>query len=318
MPWKARPCFVAPDSNVLKSPFVAHDAAFFDAGILHGDISVGNILIHNGRGLLIDWDLCFILDVEGKAPRRAQQTVSIFSFIMRCGLILLYTQGTWQFMSVAILQDPEKVHDICDDRESAFYVLTWTALRYGNHDQMHPDRLSRHLERYDYSYPAGKHIKGGELKRLMLCACILSKEVTFNPPLNRLIEDLTAHLHARYVKIEASSQKHLESVTKTITKLEQAPASTETQRNLELCREIRIDNPAYKIPMLLKRLETRNWLVETMRRHLAESDWPLNDSAYLEECHSASNSKKRPLDEGSCMDGAPRSKRRAAYLDGVV
>ncbi|KIM40752.1 hypothetical protein M413DRAFT_52423, partial [Hebeloma cylindrosporum] len=107
-----------------------HDAAFFDAHILHRDISIGNILIHNGRGLLIDWDSCLIV-VNG--PRSAPRA------------------GTWQFMSAAILVDPEKVHDIRDDRESAFYVLTWTALCYANHNQMDPDHLRKYLGAYDYS-----------------------------------------------------------------------------------------------------------------------------------------------------------------------
>jgi hypothetical protein len=35
----------------------AHEDAYNKAGILHCDISVGNILITNGHGILIDWDL---------------------------------------------------------------------------------------------------------------------------------------------------------------------------------------------------------------------------------------------------------------------
>ena len=43
------------------SCFVAHDAAYYDAEILHRDISVGNIMISEGGGgggFLIDWDMC--------------------------------------------------------------------------------------------------------------------------------------------------------------------------------------------------------------------------------------------------------------------
>ena len=36
---------------------LAHDDALNNAGVLHRDISVGNILIIGGRGILIDWDL---------------------------------------------------------------------------------------------------------------------------------------------------------------------------------------------------------------------------------------------------------------------
>ena len=107
-------------------------------------------------------------------------------------------------MSIAIIQDPEKIHDIRDDRESAFYVLTWTALCYASHDETHPDHLGEYLATYNYSYPGGKYTKGGELKMLSLLQGILSNEVTFNAPFNRLIGDLTAHFRVRYVKIEAN------------------------------------------------------------------------------------------------------------------
>jgi len=67
-------------------------------------------------------------------------------------------------MSAAILQDLEKVHDICDDGESAFHVLTWIALCYGHHNEDQPDHLRQYLKQYDFFYSAGKFAKGGELK----------------------------------------------------------------------------------------------------------------------------------------------------------
>ena len=42
--------------------------------------------------------------------------------------VSLVLQRTWQFMSVALLQNEEHKHKILDDQESLFHVLTWFAL----------------------------------------------------------------------------------------------------------------------------------------------------------------------------------------------
>jgi RIO-like serine/threonine protein kinase len=58
---------------LIASP--AHKDAYTKAGILHRDISVGNIII-KGQGWLIDWDMSkpvFSEDLE--TPRRATRTV---------------------------------------------------------------------------------------------------------------------------------------------------------------------------------------------------------------------------------------------------
>jgi len=50
----------------------------YNAGILHRDISPGNIIIHEGSGLLIDWDLSKPIDMlstKPGLPRRATRTV---------------------------------------------------------------------------------------------------------------------------------------------------------------------------------------------------------------------------------------------------
>ena len=50
----------------------------FDAGILHCDISVGNIIIDQGKGWLIDWDMSkpISANLEFETARRATRTVS--------------------------------------------------------------------------------------------------------------------------------------------------------------------------------------------------------------------------------------------------
>ena len=56
----------------------AHKDAYI-TGILHRDISVGNIIIHDDHGWLIDWDMSKPVSSDAKieTPRRATRTVSI-------------------------------------------------------------------------------------------------------------------------------------------------------------------------------------------------------------------------------------------------
>ncbi|KIM80283.1 hypothetical protein PILCRDRAFT_50613, partial [Piloderma croceum F 1598] len=87
-----------------------HEDAF-NAGVLHHDISVGNILIVNGRGLLIDWDLSKRLNspIPNDCIRQPTRT------------------GTWQFMSAALVKTREAPHTFVDDLESILYVILWLA-----------------------------------------------------------------------------------------------------------------------------------------------------------------------------------------------
>ncbi|KAJ3485949.1 hypothetical protein NLI96_g4578 [Meripilus lineatus] len=81
----------------------AHKAAWEKAGVLHRDISPGNILItENGRGILNDWDMC-----------KYKEDV-----------------GTWRFMSALLLCCPEKPNEVSDDVESFVHVINWLTLRY--------------------------------------------------------------------------------------------------------------------------------------------------------------------------------------------
>ena len=61
----------------LSLGFVAHTAAYNKTGILHRDVSAGNILITDkGTGILIDWDLSKkVKEVSESKPRRHSRTV---------------------------------------------------------------------------------------------------------------------------------------------------------------------------------------------------------------------------------------------------
>ena len=59
----------------------AHGAAHRDAKVLHRDISGGNILIDkDGRGVLIDWDMCVWLENRDEVEKVGQKVVRTSSW----------------------------------------------------------------------------------------------------------------------------------------------------------------------------------------------------------------------------------------------
>ncbi|CDO69600.1 hypothetical protein BN946_scf184875.g3 [Trametes cinnabarina] len=98
----------------------AHQDAYNLAGVMHRDISVGNILILPYRdgenteysGLLADWELSKRVEDETKEPRHPDRT------------------GTWQFMSVGTLLDPKAHVQVSDELESFLHVIIYCAIRY--------------------------------------------------------------------------------------------------------------------------------------------------------------------------------------------
>ncbi|KAI0317021.1 hypothetical protein OF83DRAFT_193659, partial [Amylostereum chailletii] len=97
--------------QALFDALICHTAAY-KLGVLHRDLSAGNIMIdEDGRGMLIDWDLC--MEVLLQAARRFWRT------------------GTWQFISADLLRKPfSRVHLLRDDLESLVHVLFHHMLRY--------------------------------------------------------------------------------------------------------------------------------------------------------------------------------------------
>jgi serine/threonine protein kinase len=65
--------------NLLTVGVQAHGEAYEKAGILHRDISPGNIMItEDGRGFLIDWDLAKSIHGEGAhSPGRTVRVIKL-------------------------------------------------------------------------------------------------------------------------------------------------------------------------------------------------------------------------------------------------
>ncbi|KAI0329798.1 hypothetical protein GY45DRAFT_1435187 [Cubamyces sp. BRFM 1775] len=137
-------------ASVMRDALTAHKIAWEEYGILHRDISVGNILIYevNDRspepkaiGLLTDWDL---------AKTRDQVFHRVASQPTR--------SGTWQFLSAALSRNHHKPHLLSDDLESAMHVLNWLTLKH-MHTQLTDlgaSEAAAHIQSYyDAQTPTG-------------------------------------------------------------------------------------------------------------------------------------------------------------------
>ncbi|KAH9030590.1 hypothetical protein EDB83DRAFT_2229720, partial [Lactarius deliciosus] len=110
--------------KAINDAIIAHKEAH-NIGVLHRDISPGNILITentdsegkatDGGGLLIDWDLCKVShdkSTDDSGEQRPSHT------------------GTWLFMAVDLVFNSKIKHSFVHDLESAFYVLLWQSAHY--------------------------------------------------------------------------------------------------------------------------------------------------------------------------------------------
>jgi hypothetical protein len=163
-------------------------------------------------------------------------------------------------MSVELLQDNTKVNELADDRESCFYVLTWTALCFTKHT-IKKGSLKSLLSPFNESYEDGDIVAGGRLKMLSLIQKDIEKSVEFDdrPHLDKLIAELTKMFAVRYEPLPSASDMEpmvFESIMKN--------------------RNTRMET-----------LKRRDWLVETFRRHLNPDSWPTSDIAV-----------KQPTDDG--------------------
>lgn len=101
--------------------FIAHREAWQYAGVLHRDISVGNIMINvdDDTGFLNDWDLCkYRAELEGGSGASEPSGIS----------------GTWAFKSGHSLIYPRKPPEVADDLESFVNVLTFFGFRFHHHE----------------------------------------------------------------------------------------------------------------------------------------------------------------------------------------
>ncbi|KAH9174771.1 hypothetical protein EDB89DRAFT_2143297 [Lactarius sanguifluus] len=176
--------------KVIRDAITAHTGAYERVGILHRDVSAGNILITEERsGILIDWDLSKKV-VKGGSGKQRQHSRT----------------GTWQFMSIARLRNPSmRPHAVSDDLESFFWVLLYMIVKCRSVGKIN---LSQEMQNvFDQSDDMDDDgiIRGGGGKLCCLRQGVLGRKAVdylVKTPCKVIIEELRSLFNNLYRHIE--------------------------------------------------------------------------------------------------------------------
>ncbi|KAJ7171587.1 hypothetical protein C8R43DRAFT_19730 [Mycena crocata] len=141
---------------------IMHHETAFKAGVLHRDVSEGNVLFEevaeegkSSKGFLVDYDYAEFTE-KGLAafnqlfPERAEAD-QLYENIEKS---LKDITGTPQFMAIEIMQaDATTTHGPHHDLESFYWLLVWMILRHTEH--IHPDRARAYTYLFDATAKMG-------------------------------------------------------------------------------------------------------------------------------------------------------------------
>ncbi|KAF9014197.1 hypothetical protein BDQ17DRAFT_1419101 [Cyathus striatus] len=125
--------------TVIRDAVIGHFIAR-SCGVLHRDISDGNILVGNIsgqlRGFLHDFDYATFIECDLDTP---QDKIAVRSRIEDLKILT----GTPQFMAIDILAKQQHLphHDL----ESFYWVMVWILLRYGQHQHVEGSQACTNL-----------------------------------------------------------------------------------------------------------------------------------------------------------------------------
>ncbi|KAI0693661.1 hypothetical protein BC835DRAFT_1352953 [Cytidiella melzeri] len=242
--------------NVLEVIKRAHEA-----NILHRDISAGNIMLDKDfNGILNDWDHAIntLNTGEGHA----------------------YRTGTWQFMSIPVLQNAKKVHTIHDDVESAFWVFYYTALHYFSRDATSAAPIMDIFDECHEVVEDHRLVYEGGLQKLSTMISRKIQAITFeSKPLTRAIHRFATIL-SRYHRFCSDM---LEEGADTVS----------------------FDHPFKKAATSMERVDD---ILEMFDDTIASSDWPEGDDAVEDQYP-----KKTKMDTHRDIDKALHESFKQSY-----
>ncbi|KAH9887707.1 hypothetical protein C8Q73DRAFT_656445 [Cubamyces lactineus] len=266
-----------------------HSRAWKEYGILHGDISEGNILIcptiakKGGKdvvvwhGMLIDWELARFVDKDGKPIRPRTQNTPLLS---------------WQFASLDAVRNPDKVLGVEDELEAFFYVLLLNAVRFLRSTLPQRAVAPFVTEFWDTFkvYPNGSvecsDLKQKAIKRARL-ECIGIGDVLFCDdgcapvhPLNDLLLELLRRFQARYALLQWEADRSMDSLIPA-TRVVLGETSHNVAPNPPVAGQSQA-RPA-KPPLSAKTIElahslkTHAGVIKLFSKWMIDQGWPLHD-----------------------------------------
>ncbi|KAJ7168484.1 hypothetical protein C8R46DRAFT_235554 [Mycena filopes] len=118
---------------------VEHHQIAYDAGVIHRDISEGNVLFDEETmdGFLVDWDYAEfnpngMRNFQAWFPDRADEDKYPSNVKSLKDLT-----GTFPFYAIHRLEEKNTVHEAWHDLESFYWLLVWVILRYTDHTHIH-------------------------------------------------------------------------------------------------------------------------------------------------------------------------------------
>ncbi|KAH9051970.1 hypothetical protein EDB87DRAFT_1570865 [Lactarius vividus] len=226
----------------------AHTGAYERVGILHQDVSPGNILITKERsGILIDWDLSKKV-VKGASGKQRQHSHT----------------GTWQFISIVRLRNPSiRPHEVCDDLELFFWVLLYMVTKCRSVRKIN---LSQDMQNvFDQSDGMDDNgiIRGGRGKLHCLRREDLGPRIIcgfVQTPCKNIIEDLRFLFKNLY--------RHIEPPTDIMPSMESEIRSNRDQDE--------------RVQDAVKKLQSSQEVLAIIDKHL-DPKWDVNDNSSLYE-----------------------------------
>ncbi|KAI0333442.1 hypothetical protein GY45DRAFT_1244915 [Cubamyces sp. BRFM 1775] len=273
-----------------------HSRAWKEYGILHGDISEGNILIcptitrrKDGKGIvvwhgmLIDWELARFVDKDGKPIRAHTHKKPLLS---------------WQFASLDAVRNPDKILGVEDELEAFFNVLLVHSVRFLRSTLPQRSVAPFVTEFWDTfkMYPDGSlecsDLKQKALKRGRL-ECNGVGDVLFCDdgyatvhPLNGLLLELMRRFQARYALLQWEADKRTESQFQPSPALP-CPGPRVVLGELEAQHNILASGHQALPPVipplspktieLARSLQTHTAVIKLFSKWMINQEWPLHD-----------------------------------------
>ena len=199
--------------------------------------------------------------------------------------LAFYVQGTWQYLSIALLTPGPVRVGIQDELESFLHVFIYYVLRYIKSTNCNGESIANFLDQYFdlYGREDGVYICG-DLKRATIergDICVGSRTyIRFNNPLDTLIPKLLAWFRARYAiltyenkKISAAAGSNAASPTGDVKPPDADVSSFLAEYATAQEPEVQIEAPSEEVKAMAGRLEVHTNMMVELGTALAKA-WP--------------------------------------------